>query len=342
MRHYANLTDENAVDGRDVLSCWTPITDRYVADGGGVEVRYGLSTQADLAWQSVRATDGQSFAYLPGVQDDALYFVKARAFNRLANGAWTAPVLHRVVGKTAAPANVSGLAAAAIPGGVAITVTPSTEVDVITGGFLEVRHGASWAAGTRIFRGPADRVTWPWPAAGSYTLRAKWIDSSGNESASDATLGITVGNGNLIDSASIVPGSVANQSSTLTAGPVSPSTINTALADAQSVASHTLTVTTPNRGVMVGASLSLHGNLAVLASKGYAVLKRGSTEIHRSRASFDSVRWSPMVLGPLIDSPGAGSVTYSVFLEWDIPSGTVGPFLFEAENITISATQLTV
>lgn len=80
----------------------------------------------------------------------------------------------------------------AVPGGVAISVTPSTEADVRTGGALEVRVGASWAAGTRIYRGPADRFTWPWPAQGAYTLRAKWIDSSGNESATDATLSLTV------------------------------------------------------------------------------------------------------------------------------------------------------
>lgn len=171
---------------------WTPITDKYVADGGGVEVRYGLSTSGDGAWQSVRATDGQSAVYLPDVQDGALYFVKVRPFNRLASGAWESIYLHQVVGKTALPANVSGLAAALTPAGVLITVNPSTEADVTTGGALELRYGASWAAGTRIFHGPAERYTWPRPAAGAYTVRAKWIDSSGNESSSDATLSVTV------------------------------------------------------------------------------------------------------------------------------------------------------
>ncbi len=183
---------------------WTPITDKYVAEGGGVEVRYGFSTSDSGTWQSVKATDGQSVAYLTGVQDGGLYFVQARAFNRLANGPWTAPELHQVVGKTALPANVSGLAAALTPAGVLITVNPSTEADVTTGGALELRYGASWAAGTRIFRGPADRYTWPRPAAGAYTVRAKWIDSSGNESSSDATLSVTVSDATVSTTAATV------------------------------------------------------------------------------------------------------------------------------------------
>lgn len=191
-----------------IYASWTPITDRYVAEGGGVEVQWGLASTDPDTWQSVRATDSQSGVFLGPVQDGSLYLIRARAYNRLASGTWTAMTLHQVVGKTALPAGVSGLTPSAIAGGVLITVTPSTEQDVATGGALELRvGGANWAAATRIFRGPSDRYTWPWPAAGTYTLRAKWIDSSGNESATDTTTSVTVGNGNLVPTGGLQPDS---------------------------------------------------------------------------------------------------------------------------------------
>lgn len=178
---------------------WTAVTDQYVVDsGGGVEVRYGLATTPESQWRTVDAPQATGQVRLWDVQDGRIYLIKARAYTATARGAWCAPVLHLVAGKTAPPANVSGLAATAQPGGVLITVTPSTEIDVATGGNLEIRVGSSWAAGTRIFLGAGDRYTWPWPSAGSYTIRAKWIDSSGNESASDASVSITVGTNALV------------------------------------------------------------------------------------------------------------------------------------------------
>lgn len=173
-----------------------------VREGGGVEVQWGPAGSNPDTWQSIKATDGQSGVFLGPVQDGNTYLIRARAYNRLASGAWTPLVSHQVVGKTAAPANVSGLASTALPGGVGVSWTPSTEADYAE---TEVRVGASWAAGTRIYLGPADRFTWPWPTAGSYTLRAKHRDTTGNESATDSTLSVTVGNGNLIPTTGMQP-----------------------------------------------------------------------------------------------------------------------------------------
>jgi len=201
---------------------WTAITDQYVIDsGGGVEVRYGLASTPEAQWKTVDAPQATGLVRLVDVQDGRIYLVKARAYTALAHGAWSAVVLHKVVGKAAAPANVSGLSAAAAPGGVLITVTPSTDLDVRAGGNLELRTGASWAAGTRIFRGPVDRWVWTWPTAGSYTIRAKWIDSSGNESTSDANVSVTVGSGNLISTSNIASGAATTvYDFTIVAGPI--------------------------------------------------------------------------------------------------------------------------
>ncbi|HNB43311.1 MAG TPA: phage tail protein [Burkholderiaceae bacterium] len=184
---------------------WTAITDAAVLADGGVEIRYGLANAAESTWQSFTAERGQSKAYIKGVRDGLLYLVKARAFNALVKGAWTLPVLVAVSGKSAAPSNVAGLAATGIPGGVQVTWTKNTDADYLE---TEVRYGASWAAGTSIFRGAAAGFVWPWPAAGSYTIRVKHRDTSKNESA-EATVAITVGNGSLIDTGNVVPGAIS-------------------------------------------------------------------------------------------------------------------------------------
>lgn len=202
-----------------IKASWTAITDRYVTEsGGGVEVRYGLGTAPESQWRSVLAPEGVTQVRLADVQDTRIYLVKARAYTMLAKGAWTALVSHLVIGKTAAPANVSGFTATAQPGSVLVAWSPNTELDFKE---TEVRYGASWAAGTRIYAGRALSFLWSWPPAASYTLRAKHRDTSGNESASDVTVAITVGTNTLMDTAQITASAATGISIATAAGPVS-------------------------------------------------------------------------------------------------------------------------
>lgn len=196
---------------------WTAPTDALVLEGGGTEVRYGLAAQPESEWHSVVAERGQDKLWLSDVRDGSIYLLKARHFNALVRGRFVAPLMHQVVGKTALPANVAGLSTGALPGGVQVSWTPSTEVDHLE---TEVRHGASWAAGTQIFKGPAASFVWPWPAAGTYTLRARHRDRSGNESASDATASVTVNDGNLVGTAALAPNSATEVLTAYVAGPV--------------------------------------------------------------------------------------------------------------------------
>lgn len=195
--------DDGTITTRVWVS-WSSLTGAYLKDGRGRVVVRWRRVGPDVDWQQQEVDASDAGVYLLGVQDGDRVAIEAWAVNDGGFRGASDTKVHTVVGKTAAPANVSGLAVAAQPGGVAITVTPSTELDVQSGGALELRVGASWAAGTRIFRGPADRYTWPWPAAGSYTVRAKWFDSSGNESAGDATASITVGNASLINTSELL------------------------------------------------------------------------------------------------------------------------------------------
>lgn len=187
---------------------WTAITDLYVNEaGGGVEVRYGPATDAESTWRTVQAPQGSTSIRLADVHDGRLYLVKARAFTAMTKGAWCPVIMHQVVAKASAPSNVSGFSVSAQPGGVAVSWTPSTEADYAE---TEVRYGGSWAGGTRIYKGRGESFVWPWPSAGSYTLRARHRNTSGVESASDATGSVSVGTNTLIDSAQINVGAATD------------------------------------------------------------------------------------------------------------------------------------
>jgi hypothetical protein len=88
------------------------------------------------------------------------------------------------------PADVSAAALALLAGGPQITWQPNRDIGYAA---TEVRLGASWATGTRLFLGAADGFVWRWPGPGVYTLLLKHIDKRGNESATPAPLVLTVG-----------------------------------------------------------------------------------------------------------------------------------------------------
>ena len=182
-----------------VVLAWTAITSAYVVPRGKVLLRWRAN--ASMLWHDLPPVPadatGTSFA---GVQEADHITIEARVRNTLGQLSPAVYLGHVVVGKAALPATVSGFSATAIPGGVQLAWTPSTEADHLE---TEIRVGASWAAGTVLFKGRAGGYVWPWPSAGSYTLRAKHRDTSGGESASDATASITVGAGSLIGTAQI-------------------------------------------------------------------------------------------------------------------------------------------
>jgi hypothetical protein len=187
-----------------ILVSWTPISDPSIQQAGGVEVRWGRASLPDAQWQSVIAERGQSVVFLAaGILDGQTYAIKARAFNTLVRGPWTATAHHTVVGKSQPPSSVAGFAAVSIPGGVLISWTPATDLDYQE---TELRIGAAWATATRIFVGPAASYVWPWPAAGAYTIRARHRDTSNNESLTDALALITVGDTSLIGTGQLGPG----------------------------------------------------------------------------------------------------------------------------------------
>lgn len=194
------------------LVSWTQSTDVYTVRGGRIEIRWKRDDATE--WISAPSVPGDDTSTLIGPLDDLrINFVQVRPVNtRGRNGAWTT-MAHIVVGKTAPPTDVAGLAAAAITGAIRLSWTPNTETDYAA---TELRLGTVWASGTRLDTGAAgstevvgNAYAWAWPAPGSYTVMARHRDTTGNLSNTTASLGVTVtgtdiavGGGNLLKNSS--------------------------------------------------------------------------------------------------------------------------------------------
>ena len=156
----------------------TPITNTNVLQGGFIDVSYRRFGDSNDDWSTVTVPGDATGAFLAGVNDGAVYVIKARTRNRLAEGNWSQQVVHSVVGKSQPPAAVAGFALTVVPGALRGSRTPSTELDYAYSIYV---YGTSFATGTRI-SGTSDKngFTWPWPAPGSYTIWVADVDTSGN------------------------------------------------------------------------------------------------------------------------------------------------------------------
>lgn len=172
-----------------MLVTWTALTDQAVTQAGTIEVRYGLANTAPTTWTSVIVQGRDAQVYITDVREGWIYAIQARALNALVAGQWCTPITHQVVGKTALPVNVASFIASVVQSGVLFSWAPDVEVDYDN---TELRVGASFAAGTRLFKGAATQWTWVNPAVGSYTVWAAHFDTTGNQSATPVNASVSV------------------------------------------------------------------------------------------------------------------------------------------------------
>lgn len=170
-----------------VLVTFDAINDASVLEDGEIEVQY--STDGDI-WGSQVFEGHLTSVYLLDLQDWAVYFIKARARNKLVRGDWSVQVVHLVQGKAAQPVDVSSFAASSTTGGVLLAWAKDSELDF---SHTQLRLGSSWSTATVL----AERVTdskwlWVWPADGTYTILARHFDRTGNSSATTSSATITV------------------------------------------------------------------------------------------------------------------------------------------------------
>lgn len=211
--HLVKLPD-GTIDTRAQVS-WTAIADPYITDGSGVvRLRWRrLARDPANLWHEIEVPGNETKAIIAGLSAYDILAIEAQAINGLGARGVPVYVVHTVVGKTAPPADVASLAAAAITGAIRLTWAPNTEADYAA---TELRLGTVWASGTRLDTGAAgstevvgNAYLWAWPAPGSYTVMARHRDTTGNLSTSTTSLAVTVtatdiavGGGNLLRNSS--------------------------------------------------------------------------------------------------------------------------------------------
>lgn len=167
---------------------WTASTDAFVLQGGRIEI--GWKTDDADDWQVAPALTGDAInTYLGPMPDARVVLIRVRPVNASGrSGAWTT-ITATVLGKSAPASDVTGLAYAIKPGQVAMTWNPCTDLDYAV---TELREGATWASGTLLWSGAAREYQHPRPPNGTYTVWAAHQDTSGNYSATPASISVTV------------------------------------------------------------------------------------------------------------------------------------------------------
>jgi len=140
-------------------------------------------------WTEERYARGTPI-FLSPVQVGVSYQIRVRAVSEYGvAGEWSTVTTHTVAGKNNPPGDVAGLDAVIKPGLVDISWTAATDADYDV---TEIRVGASWSAGTPLWKGAGTSYPWPRPVNGNYTIWAKHLDTSGNYSANAASKAVSV------------------------------------------------------------------------------------------------------------------------------------------------------
>jgi hypothetical protein len=176
-----------------LLVTWDVSMNAFVTSGGRVIVQF--KRQSDAAWQNFTSLDGAATqAYLTPVDDGITYDVRVAFENQMqARSSWV-QISHTVIGKTAAPSDVTGFQV----NGTRLSWNPVTDPD-LWGYRVRFQAGSSQSWGDAVWlhgQGAAqqDVLTTPpfaIPAGigvGQATLMMKAVDLSGNESQNPAIL----------------------------------------------------------------------------------------------------------------------------------------------------------
>lgn len=168
---------------------WIAPKDVFVTDGGRYEIEYRKVEES--GWTPVTfAAGGATSAYILDVQDGAAYDVRIRAVNAIgAVSEWCVATGHVVVGKTAPPSDVAGLAAIFSDYQITLSWIRITDLDFAA---YEIRRGATWESAAFVTQLRGTMFIFEPLAAGAYTFLVRALDTSGNYSTSSVSATITV------------------------------------------------------------------------------------------------------------------------------------------------------
>jgi len=185
--------DENAIrlaDGTIITQAvvtWDASESPFVANGGSIQYQ---TAKVGTPWGTGSLPGDATTVTLGPLQVGVAYVFRARAINASGRAGDWAYIGLVAEGLAAPPDDVTGLDYEIKPGQVWITWDPCTEADYAA---TELRYdGTGWANATFLWRGAGSDYQHPRPPNGTYTVRAKHIDTSGNYSTNAASISVTV------------------------------------------------------------------------------------------------------------------------------------------------------
>ena len=173
---------------------WTLVTNTYVSNGGKIEWQHKSAGVTADAWTSLAPVSGaDSEVYTGPLIDDTLMLFRGRCVTSLGrNGDWCPVVSCLVVGKTAPPPDVSTFTIQ----GRSLSWAPVAALDLAG---YQVRFNydlnAAWGTGTPLHAGLISATPWTpeiFPT-GTVTLMVKAVDTTGNSSATAASIAANLG-----------------------------------------------------------------------------------------------------------------------------------------------------
>lgn len=185
--------DEDAIrlaDGTIITQAvvtWDASESPFVANGGSIQYQ---TAKVGTPWGTGSLPGDATTVTLGPLQVGVAYVFRARAINASGSAGDWAYIGLVAEGLAAPPDDVTGLAYEIKPGQVWITWDPCEEADYAA---TELRYdGTGWDDATFLWRGVGSDYQHPRPPNGTYTVRAKHVDTSGSVSAAAATLSVTV------------------------------------------------------------------------------------------------------------------------------------------------------
>jgi hypothetical protein len=171
---------------------WTTNEDSFVTSGGQIEAQYRIVGSS--AWLPTTPVAGDfDYLYILDVKDTATYEVRLRAKSVLGvYSAWSNTATHTVIGKTEPPGTVQGLQAQIQSYGVSLQWDALPDLDI---SHYHIKYGATgvaWGNAISLGEVAGTSKTTQLQAAGEYSFLIKGYDTSGNESATAATIAVII------------------------------------------------------------------------------------------------------------------------------------------------------
>lgn len=171
---------------------WAQVPDAAVQQNGSVEIQYRLASSGG-AWTSLITQGNETQVVASQVTDSAYYIVRARAKTSVAVGDWGAQYQVQVIGKTAPPADVSGL----MIDGSKLSWTGVGDID-LAGYRIKYQYGTNleWGTANALNGGLLTDSPYTMKATppGQVTIMVRAVDTTGNESLNSAYVVTNLGN----------------------------------------------------------------------------------------------------------------------------------------------------